>query len=125
MHLECGKGQVNLNEYKYHFLDTTACKRIVPDNALFVNDTIVTQRQNYNWKTFEEIAIELRRYGLYGVYYGNQFNSSQQLTNRQMQINAQYIYRALTENGWTLNAISAILGNMQSESAINPRQVGK
>lgn len=123
--METGKGQVNLNDYKYHFLDTTSCKRIVPDNVLFVNDTIVTPRQNYNWKTFEEIPDALKRRGLYGIYYGNQYNSSQQLTNRQMQINAQYIYRALTENGWTLNAISAILGNMQSESSINPRKVGK
>lgn len=49
IHLETGKGEVNLNEYRYHFLDTTSCKRIVPDSALFVNDTIVTPYTGYNW----------------------------------------------------------------------------
>lgn len=54
VHLETGKGQVNLSQYKYHFYDTTDCKRIVPDNALYINDTNpVTPKANYNWKTFE------------------------------------------------------------------------
>lgn len=52
VHLETGKGQVNLNQYRYHFYDTTDCKRIVPDNALFVNDTIVTPYPQYNWVEF-------------------------------------------------------------------------
>lgn len=39
MHLETGKGQVNLSQYRYHFYDTTDCKRIKPDEALFINDT--------------------------------------------------------------------------------------
>ena len=38
----------------------------------------------------------------------------------EMKINAIYIYSALSDAGWTLNAIAGILGNMQSESAINP-----
>lgn len=57
VHLETGKGQVNLQtDYLYHFRDNTGCKRIVPDNALFVNDTIVVPDQyssGYNWKTYE------------------------------------------------------------------------
>ena len=53
VHLETGKGEVNLNNYLYHFYDTTQCRRIVPDDALFVNDTRVTQYQGYNWETFE------------------------------------------------------------------------
>lgn len=54
VHLETGKGQVNLqSDYLYHFRDNTSCKRIVPDNALFVNDTRVTPYQGYNWKTFD------------------------------------------------------------------------
>ena len=49
VHLETGKGQVNLSNYRYHFTDTSSCKRIVPDNALFVNDTRVTPLTGYNW----------------------------------------------------------------------------
>lgn len=53
VHLETGKGQVNLNHYRYHFTDASSCKRIVPDNALFVNDTRVTPYPQYTWKTYE------------------------------------------------------------------------
>ena len=53
VHLETGKGQVNLSQYRYHFYDTTDCKRIVPDHALFVNDTYVTPRAQYNWVEFD------------------------------------------------------------------------
>ncbi len=53
VHLETGKGQVNLNQYRYHFLDTTDCKRIVPDHALYVNDTYVTPLTGYNWVEYQ------------------------------------------------------------------------
>lgn len=52
IHLETGKGEVNLSQYKYHFLDTTDCKRIVPDDALFINNTYVTPKTDYNWKEY-------------------------------------------------------------------------
>lgn len=53
VHLETGKGQVNLSQYKYHFLDITDCKRIKPDSVLFVNDTLVTPKAQYNWSEFQ------------------------------------------------------------------------
>ncbi len=54
VHLETGKGQVNLSQYRYHFYDTTDCKRIVPDRALFINDTSpVIPRAQYNWVEFD------------------------------------------------------------------------
>lgn len=54
MHLETGKGQVDLSQYKFHFYDTTNCKRIVPDKALFINDTSpVTARAQYNWVEYD------------------------------------------------------------------------
>ena len=61
----------------------------------------------------------VKREGQYGEYYGNDYNSSNALTTSQMQVNATYIYKYLTANGWTINSISAILGNMQAESSIN------
>lgn len=42
-----------------------------------------------------------------------------------MQVNARYIWAYLQAKGWTLNAVAGVLGNMQSESSINPRTLGK
>lgn len=63
---------------------------------------------------------ELARDGKYGSYYGNDPNSSQPLTMEQMRVNAQYIYVALSDHGWSKNAICGLLGNMQHESSLNP-----
>jgi hypothetical protein len=38
----------------------------------------------------------------------------------EMKVNAQYMYDFLTAMNWTREAIAGILGNMQSESHINP-----
>ena len=65
------------------------------------------------------MALSLRT-GEFGNYWGNDYNTSNALNRSQMEINATYIYNALTSRGWTLNAISGILGNMQAESSINP-----
>lgn len=42
------------------------------------------------------------------------------LTLAQMQVNAQLIYDDLIADGWSANSICAMLGNMQTESTINP-----
>lgn len=49
------------------------------------------------------------------TYSGNRY-----LTMDEMKVNAQYIYNYLTANGWTKQAICGVLGNMQTESTINP-----
>ena len=36
------------------------------------------------------------------------------------KLNAQYIWKYLGARGWTLNAVAALLGNMEHESSINP-----
>lgn len=59
------------------------------------------------------------RQGEYGSYYGSVEGESEPLTDAQMQVNALYIYNYLTALGWTINSISAMLGNMQAESTIN------
>ena len=60
------------------------------------------------------------RMGEYGTYIGNTFNTSNYLTYNQMKVNAEYIYKALKDKGWTLNAVAGMLGNMQRESTLNP-----
>lgn len=47
------------------------------------------------------------------------YDSNSYLTTAQMKVNAQYIATWFIKKGWTPNAISAMLGNMQSESGIN------
>lgn len=42
------------------------------------------------------------------------------LSTSEMQNNADIIYSTLINKGWTKNAIAGMLGNMQSESTINP-----
>lgn len=50
-----------------------------------------------------------------GYYYGNNY-----LTEAIMQVNALYITKELRAKGWSYQAIAAVLGNMESESNINP-----
>lgn len=38
----------------------------------------------------------------------------------EMTVNAQEIMKQLTSRGWTKNAVAGMLGNMQTESTINP-----
>lgn len=70
------------------------------------------------------MGLELRT-GTYGEYWGNTYDSSNALNMEQMKVNATYIWNALGSQGWTLNAVAGILGNMQSESSINPRTLAK
>lgn len=49
----------------------------------------------------------------------NQFGA---LTSDEMENNAWEIYAQLSEYGWTVNSVSAVLGNMQAESGLNPAQ---
>lgn len=60
------------------------------------------------------------RSGTYGDYYGSYWGESAPLTKSQMEVSAFYIYSALTDKGWTPEAISGLLGNLQHESTINP-----
>lgn len=60
------------------------------------------------------------RSGTYGNYYGSYWGESAPLTSAQMEVSAFYIYSALMDKGWTPEAISGLLGNLQHESSINP-----
>lgn len=60
------------------------------------------------------------RNGSKGQYYGSTFNQSEPLTVEQMTVNVRYIYTYLISKGWSIQAICAMVGNMQAESSINP-----
>lgn len=59
------------------------------------------------------------REGEHGSYYGSLYSESEPLSQSEMELNATYLYKALSKENWTINSISAILGNMQAESTIN------
>lgn len=42
------------------------------------------------------------------------------LTEAEMKVNARFIYDYLTTRGWTAQAVCGMLGNMETESTINP-----
>jgi hypothetical protein len=48
-------------------------------------------------------------------YSGNRY-----LNLEEMTVNAQYIFEFLTVKGWSKNAICGVLGNMETESTMNP-----
>lgn len=57
---------------------------------------------------------------LYGGTEPTIYCSNSYLTLKQMTSNAQYILDYLRSRGWTKNAVCGMLGNMQTESTINP-----
>lgn len=42
------------------------------------------------------------------------------LTDSEMETNARYVYGVLTSRGWSPTAVCGMLGNMETESTINP-----
>ena len=42
------------------------------------------------------------------------------LSMTEMQNNADIMYSFFTDHGWTVDAVAAMLGNMQTESTLNP-----
>lgn len=48
------------------------------------------------------------------------YSKNAYLTRPEMTVNAQYLMGAFTSRGWTKNAVAGMLGNMETESTINP-----
>lgn len=61
-----------------------------------------------------------KKQGEYGQYWGNDYYTSTALNMDQMKLNAKYIYKYFSNKDYTKNAICGMLGNMQTESTLNP-----
>lgn len=48
----------------------------------------------------------IERTGTFGTYWGDEFDSSHTLDTEKQQVNATYIWNALSQSGWTLNAVA-------------------
>lgn len=46
--------------------------------------------------------------------------NSYNISSEEMRINAQYIWQYLRARGWSINAVAALLGNLQQESKMSP-----
>lgn len=60
------------------------------------------------------------RTGSFGSYYGSISGDSEPLSRAEMNENANYIRSFLINAGWSINSISALLGNLEAESTMNP-----
>lgn len=61
-----------------------------------------------------------KRTGKFGYYYGSIYSESEALSSDEQKTNALYITAYLLSEGWSITAISGMLGNMTAESTINP-----
>lgn len=61
-----------------------------------------------------------KRTGKFGFYYGSLYSESESLSQTEQKTNALYIASYLLSEGWTITAISGLLGNLTAESTINP-----
>ena len=80
--------------------------------AFFIDGTTLINDYGYDWR----LSGDPIGGGYKGtVHCGNRFLNMEEMTD-----NAQYIMYYLIDKGWTKNAIAGMLGNMQTESTINP-----
>ena len=87
-----------------------------PDKAIHLYDLFVVpesveiiEDKGHDWKSSPG-----------GVELPDPIITNQYLSGDDMENNAQYIAYYLTGEGWTPEAISGMLGNMETESTINP-----
>lgn len=106
---------------------TNSCS---PTDVFYINDTRIIDAKNLNFKTFSGGTGGTTGGGtgeildwIIPVMDKNPTTTSRQLDEEEMKNNAKcfYGYMNLTY-GWTLNACCGMLGNIQSESSINPNR---
>ena len=73
-----------------------------------------------NTSVYSVAGLEYYSYGYGATNNPTIYCSNNYLTLMQMDANAQYILNYLRARGWTKVAVAAMLGNMQTESTINP-----
>lgn len=69
---------------------------------------------NYPWQ------VVLRFPESVSISKSDVISNNRYLSLNEMKINAAYIWAYLSKRGWSMNAVAGMLGNMQTESTINP-----
>lgn len=91
-------------------------------STLFYMQTL-TKESGYTWSsayTFQGFIYNPVDFGGASTTVPDPVSANRYLTLAEMQTNAVYIYWWLSQRGWTINAIAGMLGNMETESTINP-----
>ena len=91
-------------------------------STLFYMETL-TKESGYTWNskyTFQGFIYNPVDFGSGSYTPPNPISENRYLSLEEMKINAEYIAWYLMGKGWTLNAIAGMLGNMETESTINP-----
>lgn len=83
-----------------------------------------TRANDGNWGassayTFQGFIYHPKDYDSAGVTV-EPITGNRYLTRAEMENNARYIWNYLGTQGWSINAVAGMLGNMQTESTINP-----
>ena len=86
------------------------------ENQVSINSYVSTPTNPIQW----DALYRFDGGGGGGIVVPEWIKSNNYLTKAEMENNAIIVYAYLSKNGWTLNAIAGILGNMESESNINP-----
>ena len=92
------------------------------NSTLFYMQTL-TKESGYTWNsayTFQGFIYNPVNFGSGSYTPPDPISGNRYLSLAEMQNNAEYIAWYLLDKGWTLNAIAGMLGNMQTESTINP-----
>lgn len=91
-------------------------------STLFYRQTL-TKESGYTWNsayTFQGFIYNPVNFDGGAVTVPDPISGNRWLTRAEMETNAIYIYYYLSNRGWTVNAIAGMLGNMETESTINP-----
>lgn len=90
--------------------------------SLFYRETL-TKESDYTWSSnyvFQGFIYNPVDFDGTGGNNVTPISGNRYLTQAEMENNARYIWNYLGSRGWSMNAIAGMLGNMQTESSINP-----
>lgn len=84
------------------------------------NAGVVSDGQGVYKKTYALNHSRIKGYGRPDYSASTFISENRYLSEAEMMTNAAYIYNYLHPRGWTMESIAAMLGNMETESSINP-----
>lgn len=92
------------------------------NGTLFYTETLAKE-SGYTWSsayTFQGFIYNPIDFEGTGSMDIEPITGNRWLTQAEMETNARYIWNYLGSRGWSINAVAGMLGNMQTESTINP-----
>lgn len=92
------------------------------NSTLFYMQTL-TPESGYTWNsayTFQGFIYNPVDFEGTGLPDITPVSGNRYLTQAEMETNARYIWNFLGGRGWSINAVAGLLGNLQTESTINP-----